>query len=141
MEPIKTVNPNSCYGFSGLVVFRQTRLFEYGFIHCIRVINVLDLLLYLRFCHGLTKGKIVRIMCFGIVNHAKLCVFYRVLMCLKVVIEDQVEDTKFAQEKLKKNTFSALFQHVPRQQLNTSRQTLETYYLLEHQLDTSSIAA
>ena len=53
-------------------------------------------------------------MCFGIVNHAKLCVFYRVLMCLKVVIEDQVEDTKFAQEKLKKNTFSALFQHVPR---------------------------
>ena len=52
-------------------------------------------------------------MCFGIVNHAKLCVFYRVLMCLKVVIGDQVEDTKFAQEKLKKNTFSALFQHVP----------------------------
>ena len=39
-------------------------------------------------------------------NHAKLCVFYRVLMCLKVVIEDQVEDTKFAQEKVKKNTFS-----------------------------------
>ena len=34
-------------------------------------------------------------------------------MCLKVVIEDQVEDTKFAQEKFKKNTFSALFQHVP----------------------------
>ena len=28
-------------------------------------------------------------------------------MCLKVVIGDQVEDTKFAQEKLKKNTFSA----------------------------------
>ena len=141
MQPIKTINRNSCYGFSGLVVFRQTRLFEYGFIYCIRVINVLDLLLYLRFCHGLTMGKIVRIMCFGIVNHAKLCVFYRVLMCLKVVIGDQVEDTKFAQEKLKKNTFSALFQHVPRQQLDTSRQTLETYYLLEHQLDTSSIAA
>ena len=35
-------------------------------------------------------------------------------MCLKVVIEDQVEDTKFAQEKLKKNIFSAHFQHVPR---------------------------
>ena len=46
------------------------------------------------------------IMCFGIVNHAKLCVFYRVLMCLKIVIEDQVEDTKFAQEKFKKNTYS-----------------------------------
>ena len=28
-------------------------------------------------------------------------------MYLKVVIEDQVEDTKFAQEKFKKNTFSA----------------------------------
>ena len=28
-------------------------------------------------------------------------------MCLKVVIEDQVKDTKFAQEKFKKNTFSA----------------------------------
>ena len=27
-------------------------------------------------------------------------------MCLKVVIEDQVKDTKFAQEKLEKNTFS-----------------------------------
>ena len=27
-------------------------------------------------------------------------------MCLKVVIEDQVEDTKFAQENVKKNTFS-----------------------------------
>ena len=40
-------------------------------------------------------------MCFGIVNHAKLCVFYWVLMCLKVVIENQVEDTKFVQEKLK----------------------------------------
>ena len=38
-------------------------------------------------------------MYFGIVNHAKLCVFNWVLMCLKVVIEDQVEDTKFAQEK------------------------------------------
>ena len=38
-------------------------------------------------------------MCFGIVNHAKLCVFYWVLMYLKVVIKDQVEDTKFAQEK------------------------------------------
>ena len=35
-------------------------------------------------------------------------------MCLKVVIEDQVEDTKFAQEKLKKNIFSVHFQHVPR---------------------------
>ena len=47
-------------------------------------------------------------------NHAKLCVFYSVLMYLKVVIEDQVEDTKFAQEKVKKNTFLAFFQHVPR---------------------------
>ena len=84
----------------------QNSVFEYGFIHCIRVIIVLGLLLYLRFCHGLTKGEIVKVMCFGIVNHAKLCVFYWVLMCLKVVIEDQVEDTKFAQEKLKKNTFS-----------------------------------
>ena len=49
----------------------------------------------------------VRVMCFGIVNHIKLFVFYGVLMCLKVIIEDQVENTKFAQEKLKKNTFSA----------------------------------
>ena len=48
-------------------------------------------------------------LCFGIVNHAKLCVFYWVLMCLKVVIEDKVEDTKFAQEKFKKTHF----QHVP----------------------------
>ena len=38
-------------------------------------------------------------------NHAKLCVFYSVLMYLKVVIEDKVEDTNFAQEKVKKNTF------------------------------------
>ena len=30
-------------------------------------------------------------------------------MCLKVVIEDQVKDTKFAQEKIKKNTFLVLF--------------------------------
>ena len=45
-------------------------------------------------------------MCFDIVNHAKLCVFYWVLMYLKIVIEDQVEDTKFAQEKFKKNTYS-----------------------------------
>ena len=29
-------------------------------------------------------------------NHAKLCVFYWVLMCLKVVIEDHVKNTKFA---------------------------------------------
>ena len=28
-------------------------------------------------------------------------------MCLEDVIEDQVEDTKFAQEKLKENTFLA----------------------------------
>ena len=28
-------------------------------------------------------------------------------MCLKVVIEGQVEDKKYDQEKLKKNTFSA----------------------------------
>ena len=28
-------------------------------------------------------------------------------MCLNIIIEYQVEDTKFAQEKLKKNTFSA----------------------------------
>ena len=35
-------------------------------------------------------------------------------MCLKVVIEDQVEDTKFDQEKLKKSAFLAHFQHVPR---------------------------
>ena len=60
------------------------------------MIIVLGLLLYLRFCHGLIKGESVRVMCFGIVNHAKLCIFYQVLMCLKVVIEDQVEDTKFA---------------------------------------------
>ena len=34
-------------------------------------------------------------------------------MCLKVVIDDQVEETKFAQENVKKNTFLALFQHIP----------------------------
>ena len=34
-------------------------------------------------------------------------------MCLKSVIEDQAEDTKFAQEKLKKSAFSAHFQDVP----------------------------
>ena len=34
-------------------------------------------------------------------------------MCLKVVIEDQVEDTKFAKKKIKENTFLVLFQHVP----------------------------
>ena len=68
MEPIKTVNPSLCYSFLGLVVFRWASLFEYEFIHCIRVIIVLDLLLYLRFCHGLIKGEIVRVMCFGIVK-------------------------------------------------------------------------
>ena len=41
-----------------------------------------------------------------LLNNAKLCVFYWVLMCLKVVIEDHVENTKFAQEKLKKSAFS-----------------------------------
>ena len=54
-------------------------------------------------------------------------------MYLKVVIED----TKFAQEKFKKNTFAALFQHVPRQKsrhlLDTSQQKLK--------LTVSSIAA
>ena len=55
--------------------FQIGQLFEYEFIYCIRVIMVLVLLLYLRFCHRLTKGEIVRVMCFGIVNHAKLCVF------------------------------------------------------------------
>ena len=35
-------------------------------------------------------------------------------MCLNVVIEDQVEDIKFSQEKLEKNTLSTLCQHVPR---------------------------
>ena len=30
-------------------------------------------------------------------------------MCLKVIIKDQVEDAKFAQEKLKKSAFSAHF--------------------------------
>ena len=44
MEPIKTINPNSCYDFLGLVVFRYAGLFEYRFIHCIRVNNVLGLL-------------------------------------------------------------------------------------------------
>ena len=52
-------------------------------------------------------------MCFGSVNHAKLCIFYWVLMCFKVVIEDQVKNTKFTQEKLKKKkkkkTFLAFF--------------------------------
>ena len=72
MKPIKTVNPSLCYGFSGLVIFRQASVFEYGFIHCIRVIIVLGLRLYLKFCHGLTKEEIVRFMCFGIINHAKL---------------------------------------------------------------------
>ena len=86
MKLIKTVNPNSCFGFSRRVVFRQASVFEYEFIHYIRVIIVLSLLSYLRFCHELAKGEIVRVMCFGIVNHANL-------KCLKVVIEDQVEDT------------------------------------------------
>ena len=51
-------------------------------------------------------------------NHIKLCVFYWFFMYLKAVIEDQVEDIKFAKKKVKKNTFSVLFQHVPRWQLN-----------------------
>ena len=76
MKPIKIVNPSLCYGFLGLVVFRYASVFEYGFIHCIRVIIVLGLHLYLRFCHGLTNEEIVKFMCFGIVNYAKLCVFY-----------------------------------------------------------------
>ena len=63
-------------------------------------------------------------MCFGIVNHAKLCVFYQVLMCLKVVIEDQVEDTKFAQEK-----------HIFSMDLDSCLIEAKTYYLL----DSSSI--
>ena len=48
-------------------------------------------------------------MYFGIVNYAKLCVFYGVLMCLKVVIENQIKGTKFAKEKFKKNIFLAHF--------------------------------
>ena len=40
-------------------------------------------------------------------NNAKLSVFYWVLICLKVVIEDQVKDAKFAKKK-------CIFQHVPR---------------------------
>ena len=71
-------------------------------IHWIWLIIVLGLLLYLRFCHGLTKGEIVRVMCFSIF---KPC---------QIIIEDQIEDTKFAQEKFKKSAFSTLFQHVPR---------------------------
>ena len=56
-------------------------------------------------------------MCFVIVNHAKLCIFNWVLMCFKVIIEDQVKNTKFTQEKLKKSpkkkkkkTFLAYFE-------------------------------
>ena len=47
----------------------------------------------------MVRNKIVRVMCFVSLNYAKLCVFYWVLICLKVVIKNQVEDTKFAQEK------------------------------------------
>ena len=72
MKPIKTVIPSLCYDFFRLVVFRQANLFEYEFIHCIRVINVLGLLLYLSFCHGWTKGEIVRIMYFGIVKPCQI---------------------------------------------------------------------
>ena len=50
----------------------QNSVFEYEFIHCIRVIIVLGLLLYLRFCHGLTKGEIVRFMCFGVVKPCQI---------------------------------------------------------------------
>ena len=40
-------------------------------------------------------------MYFGIVNHAKLCVFFfLVLMCLKVVIEDQVKDQAIVVSKV-----------------------------------------
>ena len=72
MKPIKIANPRSCYGFSGLVVFRQASLFEYGFIHCIQVIIVLGLLLYLRYCYELTKGEIVRVVYFGIVKQCPI---------------------------------------------------------------------
>ena len=61
-------------------------------------------------------------------------------MCLKVVIEDQIEDTKFAKEKFKKNTFSAYtlieVSIVTRQKLKlnvssiTSRQ-IEILFLIE----------
>ena len=57
-------------------------------------------------------------------NHAKLCVFYWVLTCLKVVIEDQVEDAKFAQEKCIFSTFSAYT-------LIKAQYVLKTYCLLD----------
>ena len=60
-------------------------------------------------------------------------------MCLKVVIEDQVEDTKFAQETVKKNTFSAYTSIAARLKSDISQQKLETYYLLDRSLDTSLV--
>lgn len=65
MEPIKTVNSSLCYDFLELIFLDYASLFQYGFILCNLLIIVLSLLLYLRFCHGLTKGEIVRFMCFG----------------------------------------------------------------------------
>ena len=56
-------------------------------------------------------------MCFGILKCVKLCVFYWILICLKVIIKDQIEGTKLAQ-KLRgclvyvfKQPFSVFKQH------------------------------
>ena len=51
------------------------------------------------FVMDLQRGRLLSSCVLVLSNHAKLCIFYWVLMCLKVIIEDQVEDTKFAQEK------------------------------------------
>ena len=65
-----------------------------------------------------------------LLNNAKLYVFYWVLMCLKVVIEDHIENTKFAQEKFKKSAFLAcalIATSIPFQSIGTLLGTTSIY--------------
>ena len=52
-------------------------------------------------------------------------------MCLKVVIEDPVEDTKFAQEMFKKNTFSVCTSIAARYLSIEARNLLPPWYKLD----------
>ena len=79
-------------------------------------------------------------------DHAKLCVFYWVLMCLKFVIEDQVEDTKFAKEKHIFSTFLACTSIAARYLSIEAKNLLHPQHKLDlsrfcswHKLDSSSI--
>ena len=75
-----------------------------------------------------------RDMCFGIVNYAKLCIFYWVLICFKVVIKDQIEDTEFLKKSSRKTHFQHFFSMYLNRSLNSNSIKTETYCLLDNSL-------